>query len=130
MKRGIAFWFRDMQLLTDNCLQLLTDHCLRPSCSAGPDALVPCVTKICVAHIPALSKPRTAAAATATFSGFVNDAALGTYGTDYRRHNCCVGTCSMIKRTHRKRYESHYIVWAGMHLHPSILHLRLQASTP
>ena len=46
---------------------------------AGPDALDPGMIKVCFADITALLKPSAAASATAGFSRFLHDAALGTY---------------------------------------------------
>ena len=81
MRRGIAFRLGTMQSLHY--------HCLRLSSFADPDALVPCVPKICVPSTHTLSEPRTATAATAMFSGFLDDAALGTYGVDQGCSHCC-----------------------------------------
>ena len=57
IRRGIAFCLGSMQLLGRYCLKL--------SCFARPNALVPRVVNSCVPRSPAVSEPRTAAAATA-----------------------------------------------------------------
>ena len=58
------------------------------------NAFGPCVIEICVNDISAFLEPSSAASATAEFTGFLDSAALGAYGTDpcSRRYN---------KRRHR-----------------------------
>ena len=42
------------------------------------DALSPCMIKLCVADISTVLEPTTAASATATFTGFLDNATLAT----------------------------------------------------
>ena len=70
-------------------MQLLAHHYVGLPCFAGLNALVPRVTKVCVTRTSAVSKPRTAAGATADFARFLSNAALGTHGTDGRRCRDC-----------------------------------------
>ena len=67
-------------MLTVGCLEL------RP-CSAGPDALVPRVTKLGVTSTSAVSEPRTTATTTTTFPRFRDGAAFGAYGIDGRHRS-------------------------------------------
>ena len=45
---------------------------------AGPDALSPCMTEFCVAGISTALEPSTTTSATAAFTKFLDNAALGT----------------------------------------------------
>ena len=56
---------------------------------ADANALEPCVIKFSIVGAPAVLEPRTTVAATTHFAGFLDDAALSTYGTDGDRcHDC------------------------------------------
>ena len=52
---------------------------------AGLDTLVPRVIKVCVTSTSAVFEPRTTVSATTSFARFLDDAALGAYGTADRR---------------------------------------------
>ena len=60
---------------------------LKP-CSAGPDALVPRVIKVCVPSAATIPEPRTATAAATCFAGFRDGSAFAAYGTGGRRRGC------------------------------------------
>ena len=49
---------------------------------ADANALEPCVIKFSIVGASAVSEPRTTAAATTHFAGFLDDAALGACRTD------------------------------------------------
>ena len=69
-----------------NSVCLLTGGYLRLGpCFAGLNALVPRVIKVCVTCSSAVFEPRTTVSATTSFAGFLDDAALGAYGTGDRR---------------------------------------------
>ena len=57
-------------------------------CFACPNALDPCMIEVCVAGISAVLEPSTAASATTEFAGFLDNAALGTYFTDWTTRTC------------------------------------------
>ena len=54
---------------------------------AGPNALIPTVTKVCIIRTSAVSEPRTTAATATYFPGFPDDAAFWAYGTYGRRRD-------------------------------------------
>ena len=56
---------------------------------AGPNALNPCMIKVCVAGISTLVEPSTAASAATEFAGFLNSAAVGTTLPAYRGCTRC-----------------------------------------
>ena len=55
---------------------------------AGLNALDPCMIKVCVTGISAVLEPSTAASATTEFAGFLDNAALGAYFTDWTTRTC------------------------------------------
>ena len=75
--KGVIFRLRKMSHVHPNFLEL--------SCATGPNALVPRMTAVLIRRTPAVAEPRTTTATTASFAGFLNDAALGTYEIDVRR---------------------------------------------
>ena len=70
-------------------VSLLVQLCLGLLCFAGPNALVPRVSEVCVLGTSAVSKPRTTTAAAAASAGFLNSTAFGTYRIDIRCSDCC-----------------------------------------
>ena len=80
ISRSIGSFVGSMQLLGHRCLELCR--------FAGPNALVPRVTKLCVTGTSAVSEPRPSTAATAEFAGFPHDAALGAYSIYGDCRNC------------------------------------------
>ena len=91
-------------------------HCLGLSVLADPNALLPRVTKVHVAGTSAVSIPRTAAAAAAKFSGFLDGAALRANQTDGRCCKCWHGYVEMVKYTKRKTPSKSSL---GMNKHAS-----------
>ena len=61
---------------------------LRPRNFAGLDTLVPRVINLGVASTPAVSEPRTTAAAATAFAGFPDNATCGAKQTDGLRRGC------------------------------------------
>ena len=98
---------------------------------ADPDALVPTVLKLGVAHTSTIPKPRTTGTTTTFFSGFGDDSAFVACGMDGYRRGCrCVYMGIVETRTRDKKNDCSYLLVRGCVYVALAVNLPLQAFTP